>query len=226
LLRPKAWVEFDRHSPFSAGERTRQTIESLWSWKISLHPAFRLKRDFYVSSLLQRNGFRASNDLVVLNPAGYFSSRNWPLGNYVDFARAWLKKNPMTQFVLLLLPNQRSKANYLKAELGDHCIDLTGKANQIEAFQLIKLCKLVLSEDSGLMHMAWTQGVSTIALFSSSRKDWSAPQGPWSDCLDSSDLECGPCMLKICKYGDNRCLTRYTPNFVFERARKLVSSLS
>lgn len=224
LLFTKAWVEFDRDSPISAGERTQKTIESLWSWKISLHTKFVLKEDFGISILLEKNGYKKPNDLVVLNPAGYCQSRNWPLENYVNFARHWLRTHPMTQFVLLLLPNQKQKSDYLKAELGDHCIDLTSKANQVEAFQVIKLCKLVLSEDSGLMHMAWTQGVPTIALFSSSRTDWSAPQGAWSICLDSSDLECGPCSLPICKYGDNRCLTRYGPDAIYKHACNLLMS--
>ena len=60
------------------------------------------------------------------------------------------------------------------------------------------------------MHMAWTQGTPTLALFSDSRRDWSAPQGSWSDCLRFlPDLPCGPCGLPVCKFGDNRCLTRY-----------------
>jgi heptosyltransferase-2 len=71
------------------------------------------------------------------------------------------------------------------------------------------------------MHMAWTQGTPTLALFSDSRRDWSAPQGSWSDCLDSSDLPCGPCGLEICKFGDNRCLTRHSAAQVHERAEKL-----
>jgi len=223
LLGVKAWSEFDKYSPISAGERTQKTIESLWSWKISMRTKFVLKRDYGCSLLLSENGYKTNNDLVVLNPAGYCSSRNWPLESYVNFAKKWLTQKTTTQFVLLLLPNQKPKADYLKAKLKDHCIDLTGKANQIVAFQLIQQCRLVLSEDSGLMHMAWTQGIPTIALFSSSRKDWSGPQGSWSMCLDSSDLECGPCNLEVCKYGDNRCLTRYEPGLIYSSACELLS---
>ena len=224
LLQPIAWTEFDKNSPISASQRTQQTIESLWTWKISLHTKFVLKSDFSSSTLLMNNGYQAGNDLVILNPAGYCASRNWPLESYVSFAQEWLIQKPMTQFVLLLLPKQKSKADYLKAKLGKHCIDLTGKANQVEAFRIIQRSQLVLSEDSGLMHMAWIQGIPTLALFSSSRKDWSAPQGKWSECLDSSDLECGACALEICKYGDNRCLTRYAPAFICKHASELLSS--
>ena len=227
LMTAAAWTEFDRSSPISAGERTRQTIEALWTWKITLATSFQFKDNkFQIDKLLRQNGWKQHYELVVLNPAGFSPSRSWPIDYYVEFAKAWLTHNELTQFVLLLLPAMHHKAKVIADSLGDSCINLTGKANQVEAFAILQKCKFVLSEDSGLMHMAWVQSIPTLALFSSSRKDWSAPQGDWSYCLDSSDLECGPCMLEVCKFGDNRCLTRYAPGFVLDKAKALTSPKS
>lgn len=223
LLFIKAWSEFDKSSPLPAGERTRLTIEALWSWKISLDPHFKIRSALQALELLNRKGRMPGHDLIVLNPAGYCPSRNWPLESYVSFSKRWLENvNPLTQFVLLLLPSQRMKSDYIKNALDRNCIDLTGEADQVQAFSIIKECTLMLSEDSGLMHMAWTQGVPTLALFSSSRKDWSTPLGDRSTCLDSADLECGPCGLEVCLYNDNRCLTRYSPEFLVQQAKALL----
>jgi ADP-heptose:LPS heptosyltransferase len=227
LLFTKAWAEFDRSSPISAGERTRQTIEALWHWKINLNPTFDVRNKECAVELLRKNGWQIKNNLVVLNPAGSFPSRNWPTGFYIEFARLWLKEISInTQFVLLLLPSLAEKANYISQALGPGCIDLTGKADQVEAFCILQHCTFVLSEDGGMMHMAWTQGIPTLAMFSSSKKEWSAPQGKRSACLDSSDLECGPCELFVCKYGDNRCLTRYTPQIVIAKAKELINQVA
>jgi heptosyltransferase-2 len=224
LLFVKAWSEFDKSSPVPGGERIRSAIEAVWSWKVSLDPRFKVLSAVAVQDLLNRNGRLAGHDLIVLNPAGYCSSRNWPLERYVQFSKLWLTTvNPLTQFVLLLLPAQRVKSDYIKSALGENCIDLTGKADQVQAFSVIKECRLMLSEDSGLMHMAWTQGVATVALFSSSRKDWSMPLGDRSVCLDSSDLDCGPCNLEVCIYNDNRCLTRYSSEFLVQQASALLT---
>ncbi len=220
LLAPRAWAEYDKYSPISGSERFRLTMESLGLWKIDIDTNFKINLD--AEQLLKRTNWKNNNEIVALNPAGCFPSRNWPLDYYVKFAKMWLDAKPNTQFVLLLLPPLQEKADYIAQALGDSCINLTGKANQAEAFAILQKCKLILTEDSGLMHMAWIQGIPTLALFSSSKKSWSAPQGAWSDCLDSSDLECGPCDLKICKYGDNRCLTRYEPNQVLTRASELL----
>jgi heptosyltransferase-2 len=224
LLNTKAWAEFDKYSPYSAGERTKKTIDALQLCKVEMDTRFVRSGVEMTKELLKENGYQSGYELVVLNPAGFCESRNWPVENYVTFAREWLSKiNSLTQFVLLLLPGQKSKSKYIKEQLGDHCIDLTGKANQVQAFDIVGSAAFVLSEDSGLMHMAWVQGVPTIALFSSSRKDWSAPQGKHSFCFDSSDLECGPCMLEKCKFGDNRCLTRYRPETVIRKAVELIT---
>jgi ADP-heptose:LPS heptosyltransferase len=224
LLRPASWSAFDLYSPTSAGERTRRTIEALWHWKVAPGPV-RRHADDSTLQLLRRNGLKPSHDLVVLNPAGYCPSRNWPLDRYVHFARLWMQHvNESTQFVLLLLPAHALKARYVKEQLGEACIDLTGKANQLEAFDVISRASFMLTEDSGLMHMSWTQNIPVVALFSSSRKDWAGPTGPRSLCLDSGDLECGPCMLPVCRFHDNRCLTRYSPGYVLEQAGKVILS--
>jgi ADP-heptose:LPS heptosyltransferase len=226
LLAPAAWSAFDRFSPLPHGERARQTIEAAGPWQVSLDTRLHIPGGAdRAAKLLRAHGWKEDHDLVVLNPAGYGSSRSWPLESYCEFARTWRRvRNPRTQFVLLLVPALRDRANFIAAALGEHCIDLTGHAGQQDAFCVLRQCALVLTEDSGLGHMAWVQGVPTLALFSSSRRDWSAPQGSWSDCLDSSDLECGPCGLPECKYGDNRCLTRYEPRFVVARASALLDA--
>jgi heptosyltransferase II len=225
LLFTKAWSEFiiDRRTTLPAGERTKLTIEALWRWKIKPDTRFEVQSQDALA-LLRENGWKPDHDLVVLNPAGAFTSRNWPLDHYIAFSKLWLQGKPKTQFVLLLLPSLSEKAAYIAKGLGESCINLTGKANQVEAFAVLQRCAFVLSEDGGLMHMAWVQGVPTLALFGSSRSDWSSPQGAWSRCLHSADLPCGNCQLEICKFGDVHCLTRYTPQEVMREAELLLNA--
>jgi heptosyltransferase II len=218
LLFPPAYAEFDRSSAVSAGQRTQRTIDAAGLGPVQPSYNFGFKNVFSFSNVVQSHVPH-----IVLNPAGYSPSRNWPIENYAQFAEMWNEKlNRKVKFVLLLMPSLKEKADYLEKEIGENCINLTGKAGQSEAFRVISKCTLMLSEDSGLMHMAWVQGIPTIALFSSSRKDWSAPQGPNSVCLDSGDLACGPCQLEVCQFGDNRCLTRYSPARVFEISVNLI----
>ena len=213
---PRAMTQFDRVIALG-GDRDR------WrTWLSALrHTPALLAGGRDIDALLHRHGWKSGFELVVLNPAGFSPARAWPTASYIEFARRWMERHPRSQIVLLLMPSKRARAAEISAALGEHCVDLTGHADQLEAFAIAGRARLVLSEDSGLMHMAWIQGTPTLALFSDSRRDWSAPQGSWSDCLDSSDLPCGPCGLEVCKFGDNRCLTRHSAAQVLERAEKL-----
>jgi ADP-heptose:LPS heptosyltransferase len=223
LLMPQAWSAFDRFSPVAAGERNRRTIEAAGLginkafYKIRINEALRLR----AVDLLKKNGWDEQEELVVLNPAGAFITRNWEMVNYAKFAQLWLQHYPKTKFLVLGVAFMENKARALKELLGDNCINLVQKTTPTEAFAILQLTQLMLSEDSGLMHMAWVSGIPTLALFGGTRSDWARPLGKHSFFLDSSDLPCGNCMLETCRYGNVYCLSRYTPEMIFDYAQKL-----
>ena len=181
-------------------------------------------------AMLTKNGWNGTSELIVLNPAGAFSTRNWPIENYVLFADLWLKQFPGVQFLVLGTSLISTSAVYLKEKLGDRTIIIIDQTTPSQAFAILQHAKFVLSEDSGLMHMSWVSGIPTFVLFGSTRSDWSKPLGRNSFFLDSSDLPCGNCMQETCKYGDVHCLTRYDPDMVFahaiERLRNVKSTIS
>jgi heptosyltransferase II len=224
FIRPDSFSEFDRFSPMSAGERTRATINKLGFRPVDENvPALRFRDESLGMEKLAACGRDPSKFLVVLNPAGSFVTKSWPLESYVEFARLWRGRVARdTQFLILGLDTIAEKALALKNEIGDGLMNLVGSTTTSEAFNILSHAGLVLSEDSGLMHMAWIAGVPTLALFGSTRSVWSRPLGKKSVCLDSSDLECGECLQPTCRFGDVRCLTRHTPEFVLDTARRLV----
>lgn len=226
LLLPRAHAAFDRLAPFPAGEKYCLTIEAALLWKISAGTAFDLKDKNIGKSILLNNGWEKDYELIILNPAGAFETRNWSLENYISFSKLWLQRFPNTHLLLLGTNFIAEKAAFLKAKLGENLINLVNKTNPAEAFAVLQHAKLILSEDSGLMHMAWVSGIPTLALFGSTKSYWSTPLGEHTVCLNSSDLECGNCMLEKCKYGDTHCLTRYTPELVFQQALSLLERIN
>ena len=220
-LFPKSCTRFDRFSTIAAGDRTKSTIEALGIGNCYADTNFKLKNESDGFEILKNNGWNIENNLVILNPAGAFKTRNWPVENYIGFANLWLHKFPKTQFAILGVENILGKANYLKEKLGEKLINLVNRTTIAQAFSVVQQSKFVLSEDSGLMHMAWVSGIPTLTLFGSTRSDWARPLGNHTFFHDSSDLECGNCMKEICKHGDNRCMTRYKPQEIFENAMDL-----
>lgn len=223
VLRPRAWSVFDKYSPRAAGERTRLTIEAAGLGPSTCDTAFAATLGERGRQLLQAEGWDGSDALVILNPASAFPTRRWPLSHYTAFARLWKTRFPRTRFIVLGTPFIAAQARYFQKELGSWLIHLVGNTGPFDAFSVIQHCTLVLSEDSGLMHMGWVSGAPTLALFGGTRSDWARPLGPHTRFLDSSDLPCGNCMQEICPLGTVHCLTRYTPEKVFSEALALLA---
>lgn len=168
-----------------------------------------------------KNGYQSQEKLIVLNPAGFYTSRNWPIDNYLELI-VILQKKFTSPFKILLLGDQRiaEKANIIAETFPEITINLVEQTSMLEAFTILSRVDLVVSEDSGLGHMTWVQGVKTIFLFGSTRADWTAPPYDHVLNLTSSDLDCGDCMLAQCKFDDVRCLTRYSPDYIYTLIEK------
>lgn len=132
---------------------------------------------------------------------------------------------PDTQFVITGLNQIKQKAAYLKTALGRNLIDLVDKSSALEAFYVIQKVQMVLSEDSGLMHMSWISAKPTIVLLGATRSDWVRPQNKHFLVFGSDDLSCGNCMQATCIFGDVHCLNRYTPEIIFVEARTFLKSI-
>lgn len=217
----KPYTAFDRFSPIPAGERTLLTINAVGL--DSIDPVYGINEQIRKSGteLLGMGTFK--NTICIVNPAGFFETRNWPIEHYINWAKLMIDHLAgKVKFLFVGIDRIAEKAELFEQEFPLHTINLVNKTSQVEAMGLVQCANIMLTEDSGLMHMAWTSGIPTLAIFGSTRSDWSRPLGKHSLLLSSADLECGNCLLRKCKFGDNRCLTRYTPEIVFEHTKALL----
>ncbi len=219
----RSWSEFDRFSPALAGERTRRTIEAIGLGSMRVYPDLVMRHPNVGLRKLRAAGWDGERDLVVLNPAGAFPDRNWPLQCYVEFSRMWNEhRNRSCQFLLLGLPRIADKAAALRRLVGEDVIDLVGQDTADEAFSILRRATLVVSEDSGLMHLSWVAGTPTIGLFGASRSVWAAPHGNYSALVNVCRQPDGVCMGGRCAEGRPHCLALLEPASVVDVGRRLV----
>ena len=225
-VRPKSWSEFDRFSRRSAAVRVRSAFmeaglrQVVEDFRIPIARA----RIEQARMMLLHRGWNGDDPLIVLNPAGLWPSRNWPISSYVQFARLWSRRSA-AQFLIIGTGRVREKVGILKKELGSKLIDTSGSTSAGQALALLQFASAVITEDSGLMHMSWASGIPTLALFGSSYHVWSAPVGVHCRTLHSGDLPCGACMEPSCRFGDTHCLSRYTAENVVGELQDLLVSL-
>lgn len=224
LLRFSSCTIFDRTSTNYAGDRYKNTINILNLPAVKFEKLNCFKA-YNKDELFNKFGLNPNHKYIVLNPAGAFENRNWKLENYVQLAKLFLKENGNEyQFLILGIEKVKAAGQYLKAELGENLIDIVGQTTQIEAMLLLKHVDLVISEDSGLFHMSYVVGTPTLGIFGSTRNDWTNPNLPHTFCFNSSDLECGNCMLEKCRFEEIKCLERLKPEMVLAQVRKMLFS--
>ncbi|MEO6030530.1 MAG: lipopolysaccharide heptosyltransferase II [Burkholderiaceae bacterium] len=154
--------------------------------------------------------------------AEYGPAKRWPAGHYAALARALIARHG--QPVLLLgsageaeLCAQIARQANAAAPAPEACRVLAGQTSLQDAMALIAAARGVVSNDSGLMHVAAAFGVPQAAVFGSTSPEHTPPLSPHARVLwlkDELQLDCAPCFDRVCRFGHTRCLTGVSPQRV------------
>lgn len=162
-----------------------------------------------------------SEPAVAIFPGASIRERRWGGNNYGIVARELIKKG----FKVIILGSgiDREEARDI-SRIAPHAVDLTGKTSLKDVALILKRCRLLISTDSGLLHLAVGVGTSTLSLFGSGiEKKW-APRGRRHVVINKR-LPCSPCTrfgyTPRCK-NKIACLTSISPEEVLERALQLL----
>jgi heptosyltransferase-2 len=157
---------------------------------------------------------------VGVNPgAAYGSAKQWIPARYAA-AAARIARERGARVVLLGGPAERPLADAIAGALPAPPLDLCGRTSLPELVGVLARLDLLLTNDSGPMHLASALGTPLVAVFGPT--DWreTAPAGPGASRLVREDVECAPCMLRECPI-DHRCMARVGVDRVVLEARRL-----
>lgn len=215
-------VFFDRFSPLPVEERVRRTVEQLGILNFHLKAPVILKSEYLDSAkrILHSNGWNGER-LLVLNPAGAWPSRHWPIGRYSEVANRICIGG---KYRVLFVGNENIlyRVSTIKERLNHKALNLVGQTSPGEAFGVISFASLILSEDSGIVPMGWVLRIPTLSLLGSTRYDWAQPIGSFASCFHAGDMSCGGCMQKTCRFGTVECLQRISPGQVYDALKLLM----
>jgi heptosyltransferase-2 len=173
-------------------------------------------REETIAHALAKQGLQPQGYFVFAPGAEFGPAKRWPAIHFTELAR--LLDRPA---VLLGSAKEADLCDEIAHPVSDRCINLAGKTSLNEAFALIAGARAVISNDSGLMHVAAAFGVPQVALFGSSSPLHTPPLNDkahvlWlkNDPAYQPPLDCAPCFERECPLGHTRCLVDIAPERV------------
>ncbi|MCR5884405.1 lipopolysaccharide heptosyltransferase II [Rhizobacter sp. J219] len=141
--------------------------------------------------------------------AEYGPAKIWPASHYAELARE-LHARHGQPVVLLGSGKEAALCDEIASAAPGACRVLAGKTRLIDAMVLIAGSRGVVSNDSGLMHVAAAFRIPQVAVFGSTSPEHTPPLSPNARVLwlkNELQLDCMPCFERTCRYGHYRCLT-------------------
>jgi len=172
-------------------------------------------------------GLQAKRYFVLVPGAEYGSAKRWPAAHFAALAQQLIDQHHLP--VLLLGSGKDAQvcaqiALPVNTAHPGACHNLAGRTSLQDAIALVAGARAMVSNDSGLMHVAAALGVPQVALFGSSSPLHTPPLSPlaqvvWlkNDANYQPALDCAPCFARQCPLGHTRCLQDVTVAMVVAR---------
>ena len=157
-----------------------------------------------------------ANVYVMCPGAEYGPTKRWPTSHFAQLAQQLIASNPHSQIILLGSKGDNALAQEIQfqAKQDSHIYNWCGDTSLDEAIALIGMSKAVISNDSGLMHIAAALKTPQVAIFGSSDPAHTPPLSDKAKVI-WLNLPCSPCHKRECPLGHLKCLNDILPEQVF-----------
>ncbi len=178
------------------------------------YPLPRLKADAERAARLADRLELDTDDVTALCPGAEFGpAKRWPPKHFATLARAEVARG--RKIWLLGSPADAETCAEIAAAAEEGVVNLAGQTTLVEAVDLLSLSRRVVSNDSGLMHVAAALDKPLVAVFGSTSADFTPPLGERSRVI-SQPIDCSPCFQRRCPLGHLKCLEDLVPEQVIE----------
>jgi lipopolysaccharide heptosyltransferase II len=179
--------------------------------------------EFSRSLLLPQSEFSSENPYIVIFPGASVAAKQWPAERFAEVARYCEQSG----FDVVVVGGGADRAvGQVIVDSSPLCLNLAGKTSLTEAAAIVSGAQLVISGDSGLLHVAQLQGVPTVSLF--------GPSNPQKWChkkdyhfVVSADCDCSPCShfgtIPVCRH-NYQCIANISVVMVIDAVERLYCS--
>ena len=204
LRKKKRWRMVDRFNALGVARRTPLPDAPT--------PRLRVDEAALTKALARLQLARPTTPVLALCPgAEYGPAKRWPYAHFAEVAQHKLAQG----WAVWLFGSQKDAEVTAKinALAQNRCIDLAGRTGLGEAIDLMSLATGIVTNDSGLMHVAAALERPLVAVFGSSDPTHTPPLSPAAHVLYKG-LACSPCFARECPLGHTNCLMEIMPSAV------------
>lgn len=187
-------------------------------------PALRVDADA-ARALAAQFGLATDRPLLGLCPGAEFGgAKRWPADRYGELARLFVARG--WQVLLFGAAGDSAVCRLVRQAAANHgrCVDLAGRTTLEQAVDLLSLCTAVVSNDSGLMHVAAALQRPLVAVYGATSPEFTPPLSARAAVLRPG-IDCAPCGCRECPLGHHGCMLETTAGKVAATLDALLASV-
>jgi heptosyltransferase-2 len=183
-------------------------------------PSLRRPTAEQAKQCLIRHQINPDQKIIAFCPGAAFGpAKCWPVRHFITLAQQQIKAG----FTVLLLGAQTDHPVCDAIAKGADCLNLAGKTTLSEALDLLATATAVVSNDSGLLHVAAALQVPQIGLYGPTSPDFAPPLSDLGVAL-STQPPCAPCRQRTCPLSHHQCLEGLSPATVSTTLASLLNN--
>jgi heptosyltransferase-2 len=161
---------------------------------------------------------------IALSPgAEYGPAKRWPTNRFAE-AAALVSEKSDAKWVLFGTASDRALGEQIATALGDSCTNRIGETTIEQLIDELGECRLLLTNDTGTMHLAAFLGLPVVAIFGSTEPRLTGPLGN-GQIIVRHHVECSPCFLRECPI-DFRCMKAVSAQEVADAVLSILDKTS
>jgi len=213
FLNDKVYEDMEKHAVDRYLDLPRHLGADTGTPEFRIHIAEENRRR--IEHLLEENGINPKDRFIAVNPVALWETKMWDNGKFAQLCDRIVGELKLT--VVFTGGPDRETVEHIRSLMHFPSADIAGRTTLRDLAYLYERSALVVTTDSGPMHVAAAVGTPTVALFGPTDPARTGPYGAGHTVV-RKDLSCSPCFLKRC--GTRRCMEAISVEEVFRAVQK------
>lgn len=180
------------------------------------------RRDVAIVDQLLAQVSSRSSELVAIAPSSVWSTKCWPKESYTQLCRLFSNENNLV--VLIGGLDDKKLGDEITNAAGTSVVNVAGRLTLRQSAELLRRCRVLVTNDSAPMHLAAAVGTPAVAIFGPTIPEFGFYPYRSNSRVVEKTMSCRPCGIhggKKCPIGTHECMIGISPNEVMETATEV-----